>query len=299
MGVEQQVGRLVGAVVRPLGRALSAPRVAAGVAGSALQTARAAQSAVTQAVEVLPGLARLGAQTERLLDVLTPPALRVGTQLDDVLVDDLLRAARTAPGLVLAMQQAVSGFDTFLARADGVRDAAADVTGQAGELTAQVAQVLGLVAGLVEVADAAVRSAAASSERAARAVTDVEALTVRAARAVVAAEGVVAGGRGVLADAQGAVTGVVDVVEVAGAVAGQARQIVGTVDGLAGQAGPIVDLGVELAGRPGGRARAHNAGCRPSRRRSDTGSARSLRRGRRAPARPAAQPGHAGAADAA
>ncbi len=249
VGVEQRVGRLVGAVVRPVGWALSAPRVAAGVAGSALQTARAAQTAVTQAVEVLPGLARLSARAERLLDVLTPPVLRVGTQLDDVLVDDLLLAARAAPGLVLAMQQAVSGFDTFLARADGVRDAAAGVAGQADELTAQIARVLGSLAGLVEVADAAVGSAAATSQRAARAVTDVEAVTGRAAGAVVAAEGVVEGGRAVLADAQRAVTGAADIVEVAGAVARQARQIAGTVEGLAGQAGPVVELGVELAGR--------------------------------------------------
>ena len=46
-----------------------------------------------------------------------------------MLVDELLLAARPAAGLVLSMHQAVNDFDTFLVRADRVRDAVEDVTG--------------------------------------------------------------------------------------------------------------------------------------------------------------------------
>lgn len=164
-----------------------------------------------------------------------------------MLVDELLLAARTAAGLVLSMHQAVNDFDTFLVRADRVRPAVEDVTGSAIELTAQVAQLLGLVACLVQVAVATVRLAASTWERAVRAVTDVDALTARAARGV-ATQGV-AGGSEELADARDVVTGWSASWRSPASSPGPVGQIGGTAHDLAKQAGPVVELAVQLADR--------------------------------------------------
>lgn len=241
------VDRLIGVVVHPIGWAVAAPRVALDVVGASLQTVGVAREVVTQAAVLLPGLVRLSARLERVLDVLERPAPPVAPQFDEPLLEGLLRSAWAAPGLVASVQQALDGFDVFLARADGVRDMAADVTGRASDLTAQVAGLLSAVSRVVDLADTTTGSAVVTAGRADMLVTDVEILAARAAQAVGAAEGVVEGGHHVLQDAREIVTRVTEVVGVAGVVAVQAQQLAGTVEDLTGQAQPVIETSVELA----------------------------------------------------
>jgi len=241
------VDRLIGVVVHPIGWAVAAPRVALDVVGASLQTVGDAREVVTQAAVLLPGLVQLSARLERVLDVLERPAPPVAPQFDEPLLEGLLRSAWAAPGLVASVQQALDGFDVFLARADGVRDMAADVTGRASDLTAQVAGLLSAVSRVVDLADTTTGSAVVTAGRADMLVTDVEILAARAAQAVGAAEGVVEGGHHVLQDARGIVTRVTEVVGVAGVVAVQAQQLAGTVEDLTGQARPVIETSVELA----------------------------------------------------
>lgn len=247
MSVGWAVDRLIGVVVHPIGWAVAAPRVALDVVGASLQTVGDAREVVTQAAVLLPGLVQLSARLERVLDVLERPAPPVAPQFDEPLLEGLLRSAWAAPGLVASVQQALDGFDVFLARADGVRDMAADVTGRASDLTAQVAGLLSAVSRVVDLADTTTGSAVVTAGRADMLVTDVEILAARAAQAVGAAEGVVEGGHHVLQDARGIVTRVTEVVGVAGVVAVQAQQLAGTVEDLTGQARPVIETSVELA----------------------------------------------------
>ena len=223
---------LLDLVVRPLGWALALPAAAAAATASVWHTARTLQQLVAEAAELMPRLVLATRRVEQLLDVLEPPALRLGAQLDDRLVDDLVRSARAVPGLVLAVNDALAGFEVFVDRADGVRDRIDDLTSQAGRIAGQVGAVLSTVDLLTGRAGDTVSSAGETATRADRLTGYLDDLAARAERALQGAESIVVDGQGIAT--------------LAGSVAGQARDLAGIADGLVKRAEPVIDLTVDL-----------------------------------------------------
>ena len=216
---------MVRLAIRPVGAGVALSAAAVDVAVRRVRGVGAALDAVG---DLPPRLLRLVDRAERIVAAVEVPATRGAAQLDEALVDDLMRSARAAPPLMAAMLDAVARFDVFLARADGARNAADGVLRDVAQVTSGAAVVLAEVSRLVGDVDTVVASARGVSARADGVVSIIERLANRT--------------NAVLDDAA--------------QLAAQAQEVSDTAYALIDQARPVADMAVGIGQQAAEPARA-------------------------------------------
>ncbi len=117
----------------------AAPAVARQSVHDAVQLARTAHTAA----QLVDDVAQLVQRADRILDAVEPALIRAGSQVDPALVDELVRALRSAPELVEAAAET-------LQRLQGVVDAAGDAADVASGLSDTATGLLRRLAPAVE-----------------------------------------------------------------------------------------------------------------------------------------------------